>query len=107
MESINIEKSMEQLDDTVDDLEEALLPILNGSMSDAAAYLRLNGVEAKEHPVFRELVRVKEYFEKIKKVEDEESKRVKLSLDKAAASRFIKHALAQGKDATGGIKGPQ
>ena len=41
MESINIEKSMEQLDDTVDDLEEALLPILNGSMSDAAGKLPL------------------------------------------------------------------
>ena len=59
------------------------------------AYLRLNGVDAKEHPVFRELVRVKEYFEKIKNAEAGDSKRMNMSLDKAAAGRFIKHALVR------------
>lgn len=57
------------------------------------AYLRLNGVNAKEHPIFGELSRVKQYFEKIKNVESGDAKRAATSLDKAAAGRFIKHAL--------------
>ena len=57
------------------------------------AYIRLNGSNAKNHPVFRELVRVKQYFEKIKTTEVGESKRTNLRLDQAAAGRFITHAL--------------
>ncbi len=55
------------------------------------AYLRLNGVKAREHPVFIELTRVKQYFDKIKAAETpaERSKTV----DKAAAARFIKAGL--------------
>ena len=56
------------------------------------AYLRLNGVNSKEHPVFRELTRVKHYFEKIKAAESAET-RQNVTLDKAAAGRFIKNAL--------------
>jgi hypothetical protein len=58
------------------------------------AYLRLNGVQAKEHPVFKELTRVKQYFEKIKVAEAGPTKpRENLSLNKEAAGRVIKHAL--------------
>lgn len=57
------------------------------------AYLRLNSVNAKEHPIFSELSRVKQYFEKIKKVESGDPKRAAISLDKAAAGRFIGQAL--------------
>ena len=57
------------------------------------AYIRLNGVNAKEHPVFRELSRVKQYFEKIHGVEFGGQKREHLSIDKPAVDRFIKHAL--------------
>jgi hypothetical protein len=57
------------------------------------AYIRLNGVNAKEHPVFKELSRVKLYFEKIKLAEAGEQKRQNLTLDKAAALRVVKHAL--------------
>ena len=57
------------------------------------AYLRLNGVNAKEHPVFRELARVKQYFEKIRHVEFDGQKRENLSLNKPAVVRIIKHAL--------------
>ncbi|CAL3968376.1 unnamed protein product, partial [Diplocarpon coronariae] len=32
-------------------------------------YLRLHGVNAREHPVFKELTRVKQYFDKIKAAE--------------------------------------
>jgi exosome complex protein LRP1 len=59
------------------------------------AYLRLNGVQAKEHPVFKELTRVKQYFEKIKVAEAGPTKpRENISLNKQAAGRIIKHALA-------------
>ena len=58
------------------------------------AYLRLNGVNSKEHPVFRELTRVKQYFEKVKAAESVGTKQ-NATLDKAAAGRFIKHALVR------------
>ena len=60
------------------------------------AYLRLNGVNSKEHPVFRELARVKQYFEKIKAAESAGTKR-NVTLDKAAAGRFINKALVGSK----------
>ena len=53
--------------------------------------MRLNGVNAKEHPVYRELTRVKQYFDKIKDIEFPMQKT--LELDKYAGARFIKHAL--------------
>lgn len=56
------------------------------------AYLRIHGVNAKEHPVFRELTRVKQYFEKIKRLENGPEER-NMTLDKQAAGRFIKHGL--------------
>lgn len=49
-------------------------------------------MDAKQHPVFRELTRVKQYFEKIKVLETEPEERP-MALDKAAAGRFIKHGL--------------
>lgn len=58
----------------------------------SAAYLRLHGIDAKQHPVFKELTRVKQYFEKIKTLETEPEQRTMI-LDKAAAGRFIKHGL--------------
>jgi len=53
-------------------------------------------VDAKQHPVFRELTRVKQYFEKIKALETEPEERP-MSLDKEAAGRFIKHGLVSVK----------
>ena len=52
----------------------------------------MNGANAKEHPVFLELTRVKQYFNKIKAAESAGSQ-PNIHLDKAAAERFIKHAL--------------
>lgn len=57
------------------------------------AYLRLNSVNAKEHPIFSELSRVKQYFEKIRNAESGDARMAAVSLDKAAAGRVIKHAL--------------
>ncbi|KOC13946.1 exosome-associated protein [Aspergillus flavus AF70] len=117
MDATDLLPLLEQLDDHVDDLEEALAPVLNSAITDTSkklpvldkakfhvlityaleslifSYLRLHGVNAKEHPVFRELTRVKQYFEKIKALEAEPEQRT-LTLDKQAASRFIKHGLA-------------
>lgn len=42
--------------------------------------------------MFRELTRVKQYFEKIKALETEPEERT-MTLDKQAAGRFIKHGL--------------
>lgn len=59
------------------------------------AYLRINGIKAKDHPVMRELARVKQYMEKIKNAEENEARQggAGLHLDKDAAGRFIKAAL--------------
>ena len=57
------------------------------------AHVRLTGAHAKEHPVFRELARVKQYFQKIKDAEFGGQKRDNLTLNKPAVSRLIKHAL--------------
>ncbi|PTU21926.1 hypothetical protein P175DRAFT_0492539 [Aspergillus ochraceoroseus IBT 24754] len=117
MDTTDIITLLEQLDDNVDDLEEILNPILDSTVVETSkklpvldkakfhvlvtytlesllfSYLRLHGVNAKEHPVFRELTRVKQYFEKIKALETEPEQRT-MTLDKQAASRFIKHGLA-------------
>ena len=59
------------------------------------AYLRLNGIEAKEHPVFEELARVKQYFAKIKNIENPDAGKRDLVVDKEAAARMIKHGLVK------------
>ncbi|KAH0543764.1 hypothetical protein FGG08_001946 [Glutinoglossum americanum] len=113
-----------QLEVQIDDLRDALEPLLATALShnaaklplldkaklyvlvtyaiesllfcltQPAAILRLDGINSREHPVFRELARVKQYFEKIKDAELSGTKRDNLCLDKEAANRFIKHALA-------------
>ncbi|KAJ5548761.1 hypothetical protein N7513_005995 [Penicillium frequentans] len=117
MDSASLLPLLEQLDDHVDDLEEVLEPLLGQSLSKTSknlpvmdkaklhvlvtytlesllfCYLRLYGVDAKQRPVFRELTRVKQYFEKIKALETEPEQR-KMTLDKGAANRFVKHGLA-------------
>ena len=61
------------------------------------ALLRLNGINAKEHPVFRELTRVKQYFEKIKVAEfgEEQQAPPRMRVDQPAAGRMLKHALVR------------
>lgn len=59
------------------------------------AYLNLHGTNAKEHPVFKELTRVRQYFVKIKALETppEEEAKPTMKLDQQAARRFITHGL--------------
>ncbi|KAI7851095.1 hypothetical protein BDC45DRAFT_400789, partial [Circinella umbellata] len=56
-------------------------------------YLKTHGVNPLDHHVTNELQRVKEYIEKIKVAEGRGPKRT-MELDKGAADRFIKSALA-------------
>lgn len=55
-------------------------------------YLRLRGIDGKQHPVFTELTRLKHYIGKIEEAEKPPERRA-MTLDKAAAGRFIKHGL--------------
>lgn len=117
MDTADLHPLLDDLDENIDDLEEALEPLLKVPITDFASklplldkaklhvlttyaiesilfsYLQLNGIKAKEHPVFTELTRLKQYFEKIKQAETGPLKRA-LVLDKQAAGRFIKHALS-------------
>ena len=117
MDTADLLPLVDDLGSNIDDLEESLAPILNSTLSHSTSklplldkaklhvlvtyaiesvlfsYLRLNGVEAKTHPVFQELARVKEYFGKIKTAETAGAKR-STTLDKDAANRFVKHGLA-------------
>ncbi|KAL8634985.1 MAG: hypothetical protein Q9226_009404 [Calogaya cf. arnoldii] len=119
MDTTNLMSLLEILDDDIDELEETLAPLTKHALGDKASklplldkaqlyilvtyaiesilfsYLRLNGVDVKEHAVFRELARVKQYFQKVEDVEKIGSKRENLTLDKAAAGRIIKHALGR------------
>ncbi|KAJ9630936.1 hypothetical protein H2203_001464 [Taxawa tesnikishii (nom. ined.)] len=111
MDTADLHPMLDDLAGNIDDLEESLAPLLNNALSASTSklplldkaklyvlsllfsYLRLNGTDAKNHPVFRELTRVKQYFEKIKLAESAGVKR-NTTLDKDAAGRFVKHALA-------------
>ncbi|KAI6927478.1 hypothetical protein KC355_g16668, partial [Hortaea werneckii] len=113
MDTEDLESLVEDFGGSLDDLEAALEPLLKTAISAStsklplldkaklyvlATYaiesilfsaLRLNGVDAKSHPVFQDLNRVKEYFEKIKAAETTGTKR-STQVDKDAAGRFIK-----------------
>ncbi|KAJ3936152.1 MAG: Sas10/Utp3/C1D family-domain-containing protein [Lentinula lateritia] len=56
-------------------------------------YLRTRGIDPKTHPVVTELERVRQYFEKIKNAENTPVRGTQV--DKAAANRFIMHAISQ------------
>ncbi|KAF8910068.1 hypothetical protein CPB84DRAFT_1764539, partial [Gymnopilus junonius] len=58
-------------------------------------YLKSRGIDPKTHPVISELDRIRGYFEKINNAENPPAKRAEI--DKEAATRFIKHAIAQAK----------
>ncbi|KAI0011395.1 Sas10/Utp3/C1D family-domain-containing protein [Xylariaceae sp. FL0662B] len=120
MDPTNISPQLERLDDELDNLEEALQPLLNSIpevasklplLDKAKLYvlvtysiesmlfssLRLHGVNAKDHPVFKELTRVRQYFEKIKNIENPPQK-PEQTLNKEAAIRFIRADLADNKE---------
>ncbi|KAI3321499.1 hypothetical protein HD806DRAFT_502706 [Xylariaceae sp. AK1471] len=120
MDPANILPSLERLDDAVDNLEESLQPLIKNTAEVASklplldkaklyvlmtysiesmlfSALRLNAVDAKDHPVFKELARVRQYFDKIKSIEFPPQK-PEQSLNKEAAIRFIRADLADNKE---------
>lgn len=111
----DITPHLDRLDGDLDKLEDSLRPILTNLgevasklplLDKAKLYvlatysietalfsaLRLNGTDAKEHPVFKELARVRQYYEKIKKAEEPPEQRTQ-SVNTQAAIRFIKADL--------------
>ncbi|KAI4120214.1 MAG: hypothetical protein LQ341_007577, partial [Variospora aurantia] len=117
MEIADLFPFLQTLEDDLDKLEEAVAPLIYGTLAKAVfklpvldkaqlyvvvayaietmifSYLRLNGVNAMEHAAFGEIGRVRQYFEKIKDVENAGLKRQSPSLNRAAAARIVKHAL--------------
>lgn len=117
MDSDDLHELVGDLTSNIDDLEAALAPLTSKPLATTSSKLplldkaklhvlatyalesvlfntlRLNGSDAKSHPVFAELNRVKEYFGKIKTAEGTGEK-PKARVDKGAAGRFIKADLA-------------
>ncbi|KAF5332769.1 hypothetical protein D9611_005095 [Ephemerocybe angulata] len=58
-------------------------------------YLKLKGIDPKGHPVIGELDRIRQYFDKISHTENPPTR--PNQIDKAAAGRFIKHAISSVK----------
>ncbi|KAI5806895.1 putative exosome-associated protein [Geopyxis carbonaria] len=120
---------LEDLEDSLDDLTHNIKPLLQRSVYDTAtrltvadkarlyvlttytiesllfSYLRLNGVNARDHPIRLELSRVRAYVQKIKNAQGIASPAEgaagagtgsgsNMTLDKGAAKRFIQAALA-------------
>ena len=128
MSPSQLDDQIEDLDGHIDDLEQSLAPLLETALSTTTSKLplldraklhvlltyaiesilfsslRLNGVNAKQHAVFQELSRVKQYFAKIKTVETGGEKRVNV-LDKKAAVRFIRAGLAGNSEMDHGQRG--
>lgn len=68
-------------------------PLLSTDTNTApAAALRLNGVETKNHAIFTELTRVKQYMDKIQKLETPPAEREK-AVNTEAAARFLRSDL--------------
>lgn len=115
---------LSSLDNSISDLQSALQPLLTSDLHQTTSKLplldkaklytlltytlgslifstlRLQGVDAKEHPVFVELTRCRQYFEKIAQAEGRNEGKAgdggvkNAVLDKGAAERFIKHGLS-------------
>lgn len=117
METADLHELVADLTSNIDDLESVLAPLTQKPLATTSSKLplldkaklhvlatytlesilfnslRLNGTDAKSHPVFAELTRVKEYFGKIKTAEGTGAKPTSW-VDKDAAGRFIKAGLA-------------
>ncbi|KAF1975586.1 hypothetical protein BU23DRAFT_552513 [Bimuria novae-zelandiae CBS 107.79] len=116
----NLPDLTEDLADTIDDLEDALQPLLSKPLTSLTstlptldkaklhiltAYtlesllfqaLQASGADTKSHKVFAELARLKTYFGKVKDAEaaGEGKGGPTTKLDKDAAARFIRHGLS-------------
>ncbi|OAQ68685.1 exosome-associated family protein [Pochonia chlamydosporia 170] len=110
---------LDKLDSQLDNLEDALEPLLTNLNERASqlplldkaklfsltaysiesllfSYLRLQGADAQNHAVYAELKRVQQYFSKIKTAEEPEAQR-SLVVNQEAAARVLKADLADNK----------
>ncbi|KAF8625209.1 hypothetical protein AX15_005513 [Amanita polypyramis BW_CC] len=118
-ETAKVKARLATLASSVDDLDELLEPLFAQSLPESIMtlepmqqaklqtvlpyliydlifiYLKARGVDPKSHPVVTELDRVKQYFGKITGAEKSENKEPTTKIDKEAAGRFIKNAIAQ------------
>lgn len=86
------------------DLKKSLTPFENAKLNLIMAYsintlyymfLKTQGLSPQQHPVTEELERVRDYFHKLNTVAGKtKPDQMTLRLNKDAADRFIKHALA-------------
>ncbi|KAF2228982.1 hypothetical protein EV356DRAFT_494597 [Viridothelium virens] len=124
LDATDIGSLLDGLEGNIDKLEAALDPVVSQALSETTnkmpvldkakfyifvtyaiesilfSYLRLKGTNAKEHPVFSELARVKQYFQKVYKVENPdppETSKPKLTVDKDAARRFVTAGVRQAR----------
>lgn len=72
----------------------SLLPYNYLVLTPGAAALRLNGVETKNHAIFTELTRVKQYMDKIQKLENPPAEREN-AVNTEAAARFLRSDLVR------------
>ncbi|KAJ1677085.1 hypothetical protein EV182_006912 [Spiromyces aspiralis] len=120
---VTLGDTISQLESAIDNIEEVLAPLLAQPLPDTLAkldplercklqafiaysintlffiYMKLNGVPPRCHRVMSELQRVQRYIAKISKVEQVNTR--KLKLDKEAAARFVKHGTSN-TDKNGG-----
>lgn len=61
----------------------------------STAYLKVNGIDPRGHTIFKEIERVKQYFNKIKEVEEQSTVKPSITLNKQAAARIIHHSLVR------------
>ncbi|KAH6855105.1 Sas10/Utp3/C1D family-domain-containing protein [Chaetomium sp. MPI-CAGE-AT-0009] len=80
-------------------LDKAKLYVLVSYTIEALLFsaLRLNGVDTKAHPVFTELARVRQYVEKIEKLENPPAEREN-AVNTEVAARFLRSDLGDNKD---------
>ena len=138
MDTASLNELLATFDTSADELENTLTPLLSKPLSTlttklpllerAKLYtlttyailsllfstLRLNDIDAKAHPVFAELTRCRQYFEKIAEAEKAHENKAKgkgderrLRIDKEAAARFVRagvrHATGQRMDSVEGL----
>ncbi|KAK3906591.1 Sas10/Utp3/C1D family-domain-containing protein [Staphylotrichum tortipilum] len=120
MDVSDVTPQLDQLEDQLNSARDALEPLL-GDIGDISAKLplldkaklyvlvsytiesllfsalRLNGVETKNHAIFTELTRVKQYMDKIQKVENPPVEREK-AVNTEVAARFLRSDLGDNKD---------
>lgn len=119
-DTLKIKRRLSTLASSLDELETGLAALLSQSLPELVlgldtiqqaklqvvvpylvydlvfVYLKTKGLDPKTHPVITELDRVRQYFDKIKDSEDPAKRQ--FAIDRAAANRFIKHAIAQAKN---------